>query len=356
MNEQPRPQQRVRPHQGTCDYQDPGGENKCWRTASTGCVGLRGRTQNGCQLRFCPTHGQRVAREGCPLLDKPDTDDEDGIPEGTEGTDPNYPANMGSGSLSSSSSGSSTGSNIGSTGTSPATRAIITEINTEIDRRGTGGQTRLWSIQALVTGLNWAQVGRWDDELKKIGADRCGVGELNGADGWYPRSLKTFRKTCNTAFAFQQLSFTDQWSATLHRPRGPLQLGATQEGVTRLVVVLVGVATYAGGRPLPRAAVHLYSPDTPLSDITAAGRTHVLLLVLEQKMKLTEDRTCDPPAGLRSQILKGDGRPGDKHDVLQIVDIALDNRGGCIPPPSSSITPGLPPACGSPRPGRSWSP
>ena len=62
---------------------------------------------------------------------------------------------------------------------------------------------------------------------------------------------------------------------------GPLQLGATQEGVTRLVVVLVGVATYAGGRPLPRAAVHLYSPDTPLSDITAAGGTQVLLLILE---------------------------------------------------------------------------
>ena len=51
-----------------------------------------------------------------------------------------------------------------------------------------------------------------------------------------------------------------------------------------MVVVLVGEATYAGGRSLPRAAVHLYSPDTPRSDIEATGQTRILLLVIEQRM------------------------------------------------------------------------
>ena len=266
------------------------------------------------------------------MLNKADTDDDDEMPEDAVGARPYYPTGTGSAS----SSGSSRNA-----GTSPTTRAILIEINTEIDRRGTGGPgARLWSIQAPVTRLNWAQVGRWDNELKRTGADRCGVGELNGADRRYPRSLKGFEKTCNTNFTFQQLSFTDRWSATLHQPRGPLQLGATQEGLTRMIVVLVGKATYAGGRLLPRAAVHLYSPDTPLSDIKAAGRTQILLLVLEQKMEFGEETTCDPPAGLRSQILSGTGRPGDKHDVLQIVHITLDDCGRCsLRPPGSRVQP-----------------
>ena len=42
MNEQPQPQQRVRPHQGTCDYQDPGGGQQMLARWIYGLCGPKG--------------------------------------------------------------------------------------------------------------------------------------------------------------------------------------------------------------------------------------------------------------------------------------------------------------------------
>ena len=55
-----------------CDYHNPAG--RCTQSATVGCVGS---PHEGCALRFCAAHGRRVAHQGCPLLDLPDTDDED---------------------------------------------------------------------------------------------------------------------------------------------------------------------------------------------------------------------------------------------------------------------------------------
>ena len=49
-----------------------------------------------------------------------------------------------------------------------------------------------------------------------------------------------------------------------------------------MVAVLMGEARYAGGRPLPRATVHLYSPDIPLEEIEASGATRIMLVVIDQ--------------------------------------------------------------------------
>jgi hypothetical protein len=103
-----------------------------------------------------------------------------------------------------------------------------------------------------------------------------------------------------------------------------------------MVVVLVGEATYAGGRPLPRAAVHLYSPDTPLGDIEASGTTRVMLLVMDQEMRPQEVMANDPPAAYRSELLDGDSRPTEKHKLLQYVTVTLDNeRNFTLSPPGS---------------------
>ena len=55
------------------DYHIPAG--RCTQAATVGCIG---DPHDGCALRFCTSHGRRVARRGCPLLDLLDTNDEDG--------------------------------------------------------------------------------------------------------------------------------------------------------------------------------------------------------------------------------------------------------------------------------------
>ena len=42
-----------------------------------GCKGRGGLPHEDCDLHFCAAHGRRVAHQGCPLLDLPDTDNED---------------------------------------------------------------------------------------------------------------------------------------------------------------------------------------------------------------------------------------------------------------------------------------
>ena len=95
-----------------------------------------------------------------------------------------------------------------------------------------------------------------------------------------------------------------------------------------MVVVLEGEATYAG-RPLPRAAVHLYSPDTPLGDIEATGATRVMLLVVDQEMRPQDVVAYDPPAAYRSELLDAGSRPTEQHKLLQYVTVTLDSEGNC---------------------------
>ena len=106
-----------------------------------------------------------------------------------------------------------------------------------------------------------------------------------------------------------------------------------------MLVVLEGEATYAG-RPLPRAAVHLSSPDAPLGNIEATGATTVMLLVMDQEMRPQDVVACDPPAAYRSELLDGAGRPHEQHKLLQYVTVTLDEEGNChLVPPGSKATP-----------------
>ena len=58
-----------------CDYHNLAG--RCPRSATVGCEGHNGLPHEGCDPHFCATRGRRVAHQGRPLLDPPDTDDED---------------------------------------------------------------------------------------------------------------------------------------------------------------------------------------------------------------------------------------------------------------------------------------
>ena len=103
-----------------------------------------------------------------------------------------------------------------------------------------------------------------------------------------------------------------------------------------MVAVLMGEARYAGGRPLPRATVHLYSPDIPLEEIEASGATRIMLPVMDQEMQPQEVVANDPPAAHRSELLIGDSRPTEKHKLLQYVTVTLDDEGNRhLKPPGS---------------------
>ena len=84
-----------------------------------GCEGRGGLPLEDCDLHFCATHGRRVAHQGCPLLDLPDTDDEDdAIETAMQQTDRRYQPGPDAGPASSSSGGA---------GVYPAARATTTE-------------------------------------------------------------------------------------------------------------------------------------------------------------------------------------------------------------------------------------
>ena len=77
-DERDRQQRGTRPRPEACDYNAPRGTGECRKVATIGCEGDGGHPLLGCELRFCTTHGQRVARCGCLMTDQAGTDDDQG--------------------------------------------------------------------------------------------------------------------------------------------------------------------------------------------------------------------------------------------------------------------------------------